>query len=68
MTTWKITYKYTPIEYRIVRGNLTRVEDEVVNLIDMGIGWDLNGELHMVDVDGTTIAVQGMVRYKKEAI
>lgn len=63
---WKVTYKYKPVEYRIVRGSFARVEDEVSNLLEMGIGWHLNGGLYMVDIDSTTIAVQGMVRMVKE--
>lgn len=49
--------------YKIVRGKANGVEREVEEYIKQG--YELNGPLRVLDADGTTIFVQGLVKYDK---
>ncbi len=49
-------------EFKIVRGTIESVEQIIVNLLAMNVGWEPRGVLFKMEVDKHEIVVQGMVR------
>ncbi len=49
-------------DFIIVRGTIESVEQIIVNLLAMNVGWEPRGVLFKMEVDKHEIVVQGMVR------
>lgn len=56
---------YKLVDYKIIQGRPSEVEDRVSHLINNDVGWDLNGEPFMVTIGEKNIVAQSMVKYVK---
>lgn len=58
------THQPKVTNYRIVSGMPDYVDRHVQDMINAG--WELNGSLMIMRVDGKDIIIQGMVKYKED--
>ncbi len=49
-------------DFIIVRGTIVSVEQNVIELLALNVGWEPRGALFKMEVDKHEIVVQGMVR------